>query len=273
MSSRSARRWNSRSPGVDGAVCTGPWIGANGRRSAGRRPGDSRSHSADPMPTTHDSRPPRSRKPTFLTRSPTAPSTSRMPAERRVALAGRDHEEHRRARQRRLDALRLDRDALPGSVLHRDDVRTAATMFARPRSVGAPGGRRRRTGQVAAPGLGSARGPSARGRRAAPGGAGVHRRQLRLAADRRGDRDDGVRDVRAGRDRSAAVPRRRRDPDGGRAPAAARPPPDSASRSSPAPRPRSRSPASRWRSARAGASRRRSSSRAGWRRSRRVSTG
>src|SRR5262245_48474721 len=80
MSSRSARRWKSRSPGVEGAACTGPRIGANGRRSSGRRPGDRRSHSAAPTPTTHDSRPPRSRKPTFLTRSPTAPSVSRTRA-------------------------------------------------------------------------------------------------------------------------------------------------------------------------------------------------
>ena len=50
MSSRSARMWKSRSPGVDGAVCTGPRIGANGCRSTGRRPGDRRSHNARPDP-------------------------------------------------------------------------------------------------------------------------------------------------------------------------------------------------------------------------------
>ena len=40
MSSRSARMWNSRSPGVDGAVCTGPWIARERvqlRRPAARR--------------------------------------------------------------------------------------------------------------------------------------------------------------------------------------------------------------------------------------------
>ena len=74
--------WNRTSPGVDGASCPfSPRIALNGRRSIGRGPsGRSRSHSARPIPTTHDSLDSDDRKPTVLTKSAMPDTTSRAVA-------------------------------------------------------------------------------------------------------------------------------------------------------------------------------------------------
>jgi len=67
--------WNSRSPGVDGALCGCPMIGANGFSSRGLFPGWSRSHRSLPIPAMQDRRAERSRNPTVLTRSSSPPRT------------------------------------------------------------------------------------------------------------------------------------------------------------------------------------------------------
>ena len=103
-------------------ACTGPRIAANGAAPRAR-PGEAGPRAARPMPTMHDSRPPRSRKPTVLT-SRRPRRARRGPCERGIAARRCHHEEDRRARQRRVDALRVDRHAVPRSVLHRVDVLT-----------------------------------------------------------------------------------------------------------------------------------------------------
>ena len=79
--------WKSRSPGVDGAACPPPVMEMKGRSSAGRAARPSRSHAADPMPTTHERFAPMSRNPTVLARSSSPATTSRAVA--RSAESGR----------------------------------------------------------------------------------------------------------------------------------------------------------------------------------------
>src|SRR5665213_2284244 len=77
MSARSARMWNSKSPGVATAVCTGPRISANGRSCVGRRDCPSRSQAALPIATLQERRPCRSLNPTARTNPPISAITPR----------------------------------------------------------------------------------------------------------------------------------------------------------------------------------------------------
>jgi hypothetical protein len=61
--------WNSRSPGVEGARCSGPTSSRKGCSSAGRGPLNMRSHACEPMPTTQLSL-------SFGTLNPTARSSA-----------------------------------------------------------------------------------------------------------------------------------------------------------------------------------------------------
>jgi hypothetical protein len=74
-SGRLARIWKRRSPGVDGAVWTGPLIDAKTSSSCGRFSKWRRSQRSRPIPTMHDRRAERSRKPTVLPRS-SSPSSA-----------------------------------------------------------------------------------------------------------------------------------------------------------------------------------------------------
>src|SRR6516165_723770 len=96
-SSVSARIWKSRSPGVAGAVCRGPFSSMNGCSSAGRGPPNNRSQASEPIEAKAD----RAHQPRQI--------GQRVVHGRFAAFVDGDNEEDRRRRQRREDGLRLDR--------------------------------------------------------------------------------------------------------------------------------------------------------------------
>jgi hypothetical protein len=87
ISGRSDRMWKRRSPGVDGADWTAPSIGVNGLSSCGHFSKWRGSQRSRPIPTMHDSRPERSRKPTSLTKSSRPTSTEQTLARVARSLA------------------------------------------------------------------------------------------------------------------------------------------------------------------------------------------